>query len=120
MTTVQLHEIDRLKTLNRENAKSGRQICKIYLDLNTARLGVSYERAPTGYIPTPDATVREWTVIRGRTVDSLRAALDEILPIAQRVVDGTEVRGHRRGIDADDDAVAALREIDALIVKRFG
>lgn len=119
MTTVQIHGIDRLKTLNRENAKSGRQICKIYLDLNTARLGVSYERAP-GYIPTPDATVREWTVIRGRTVDSLRAALDEILPIAQRVVDGTEVRGHRRGIDANDAAVAALREIDALIFRRFG
>jgi hypothetical protein len=120
VTTVKIHGSDRLEALVREASSSRSKICRIYLDLTSAVLGVTVRVAPSGYLPTPDATVREWTVMRDRSVDSLRAALDEILPIAQRVVEGTDARGHRRGIDADDDAIAALREIDALIVERFG
>jgi len=93
------------------------QPCRVYLDCRRGRLGASYDPEIGGGIPADEyhGHTQTWTVPCLRA-EAANALLAEVAPLAARVADGYEALwdGSNQRAVFDEDAQAAIREIEAL------
>lgn len=117
MTTIDITSVTGTELHHQYPGQTSPQPCYVELDCRTGALSASYSGEIGNAVPAHvwHGHAQRWSIpaLKG---DAANALLEEIEPLAQRVVDGYSARwdGSNSVADFDEDAEAAREEIAAL------